>query len=257
MKNRLGVGRALLGSLLVAGLCACGGGGDGGSSGGQQGVAMASVATPGPALALAPGLVPAAAGDANLTLQYQQPQAALAIVVPDPATYVAQAGDQLSYAIASGALPTGIAFDPATAAIRGTPSGVGRTTVRIVATLVRGGTAYSSAPFAVTLNVSSSLVQAAYSQPCAAPAGSLLTCAPVVTIAPSLSGETLRFIAPDLPAGFAIDPATGIITGATSVVGDLGVFVTLRTTYADGSFQDDLPDPQPLLSSLGAPSTNR
>jgi Putative Ig domain len=56
----------------------------------------------------------------------------------------------------------------------------------------------------------------------------------------SASGQTLSYTATGLPPGLAIDPATGLITGASGNAGVFAVTVTATdTTGASGSARFD------------------
>lgn len=121
-----------------------------------------------------------------------------------------------SYAVSSGVLPPGLALDPATGALTGTPTGYGTFSFTITATDANGcpgSRAYSiviAAPAcpAITLSplvLPSAQIGIAYSQAVSA-AGGTAPYAYAVT-----SGA--------LPTGLSLNPVTGAITGTPTVAG--------------------------------------
>ena len=195
------------------------------------------VVDPTPTLMKAAGLSASGPYNADLSLQYAQALAARALVAFDSA-YVAQPGDAVNYAVAGGALPSGIAFDAATGMIQGTPNGYGSYAVQIAATLLRDGASYTTQPLTVTLSVSTLALRVSYPGPCLVPVGTPLICAPVIDNPSALPGVALQYSAAGLPAGFSIDPVTGVIAGTTTVAADVPVNIAIRGVYPDGSVQD-------------------
>jgi len=209
-----------------------------------------TVTDPTPVLVLASG----ASVDPSiptLNLQYGQTLAARAVVAFDQ-RYVAQAGDTVSYAIAAGSLPSGIVLDPSTGRLQGTPTGYGQATAQFVATLVRGGVSYPTQPLGVTINVSTNALQVAYLSPCLVPVGTPLTCTPTFESASALVGVSLRYSSSNLPAGFAIDPVSGVISGTTTTIIDAQPDVIVQGTYPDGSVQTSAAGLAPYLRAVGS-----
>ncbi|MCE9657936.1 MAG: putative Ig domain-containing protein [Burkholderiales bacterium] len=143
---------------------------------------------------------------------------------PDP-------GDVMTFAVVSGTLPPGMVIDPATGGLTGTPTQLGRSTFNIGATLQRSGIVYTSNATPVVVYVSPVVAQVTYPS-CPAVWAVAWTCAPTVAGLPP--GATVgAYSAVAIPAGFAIDPATGTLSGTPVAPGDLQFVAQTSVTLAD------------------------
>ena len=126
----------------------------------------------------------------------------------------------------AGSLPTGLALNPATGAITGTPTGSGQSTFTVTLQDTDGGTAAKT--FVLDVNpppaftaptITGADVDAGYSA------------------TPSSTGGTGPFTyavtSGSLPAGLALNPATGAISGTPSAIGS----TTFTITETDGDGQ--------------------
>ncbi|WP_433040426.1 putative Ig domain-containing protein [Dactylosporangium sp. CS-033363] len=136
-----------------------------------------------------------------------------------------------TWSVAQGALPAGLSLDPATGAITGTPTTRGTNLVTVRATDSAGVTADRVLAFTVhapALSVSTmTLPDATAGTPYSATLGG--------------SGGTTPYTwavtAGALPAGLALDPATGVVSGTATAAGTSTVTVTLTDDDAVASAQ--------------------
>ena len=130
-----------------------------------------------------------------------------------------------TYSVTGGSLPAGLALNPTTGAITGTPTGSGQSTFTVTLQDTDGGTATKTFALSVdtppafsTTTITGADVGAGYS---ATP--------------PSTGGTgpfTFAVTSGSLPAGLALNPATGAITGTPSAIGS--TTFTITETDADG-----------------------
>ena len=130
-----------------------------------------------------------------------------------------------TFAVTAGALPAGLALDPKTGVISGTPTTDGPVSFSVTATDADGRTATAAYagtvvdPLAITTTaLPVPVTGAAYSQPVAVTGGR--------------GADTFAVTAGAMPAGLALDPATGVISGTPAAAGPYGFTVT--GTDADG-----------------------
>jgi outer membrane autotransporter protein len=126
-------------------------------------------------------------------------------------------------------LPGGLAIDTATGVISGTPTAVGTASVVVTATAATSGSATATYSLVVSGPVALSPVTGT-----ALPFGTVGIVYPGVTIAATGGMGMISFSATGLPAGLAIDTATGVISGTPTAVGTASVVVT-ATAATSGS----------------------
>lgn len=146
-------------------------------------------------------------------------------------------GRVAGYTISSGVLPTGLALNTTTGFIVGTPTVTGSTTVFVEA-FNSGGT---SSPTALTIEVIN--VPPIITYPSATltlTKGTAGTSTPALTGGPvTTSGNVVFTSSGTLPAGLALDPATGEISGTPTVVNASGTTVKLRARGAENQLSGE------------------
>ena len=167
--------------------------------------------------------------EAPLTLSYSEQTATyladLAIATNVPAL---TGGTPDSWSVAP-TLPTGLLLDPTTGEITGTPTAITPTANYLVTASNISGSAQATLTLTVDpqapCNVAYPLTNAVYQQDL-----------PILANTPSFSCGTpdLWTISPPLPAGLALDPTTGEISGAPSVLSALTSY-TVTATNTTGS----------------------
>lgn len=130
-----------------------------------------------------------------------------------------------SYAIVSGAIPTGLAFSTSTGAISGTPTGAGTFNYTIRVTSALGGTddladsVQINAFPTLTLNYSRGMVGKVYSD--------------TVTAGSGWTPYSFSVVSGAIPTGLTLNASTGAITGTPSAAGTYNF--TIRLTDAKGN----------------------
>jgi hypothetical protein len=138
------------------------------------------------------------------------------------------AADVVTYSVAEGALPPGLAVDRSTGRIAGTPTTGGTYSFKIGAKVVNAGrTATAVARFADVITVNATNVPYNFTPGIAGLPFSMR---------PLLSGgsPTYRFSATVLPPGLSIDAVTGVIAGKPTALGEGTYRIDLTTTTAAG-----------------------
>jgi hypothetical protein len=166
-------------------------------------------------------------------------------------------GDSLSYRAAQSngaALPTWLSFNPGSRSFSGTPGNgdVGILTIRVTAT--DGSNASISDDFVLTItNVNDAPIAGSYAHRTAG-LGQAVSLNPGMLFSDVDAGDALSFTASRLPAGLAINPGTGVISGtAPSVIGLHHVVVTATDSHAASAtlnFDLDVIVGNPLTASV-------
>jgi putative Ig domain-containing protein/putative pyrroloquinoline-quinone binding quinoprotein len=138
-------------------------------------------------------------------LSYTSPQSYTVGVAITP-LMPALTGTATSYAVAP-ALPAGLSIDSSTGQIRGTPTAA--------ATAARYTVTASNAGGSTSFDLSIAIVPAAPSGLSYPPAATLTVGLPLTPpLSPTVTGTVTGYsVAPALPAGLALDPSTGVISG--------------------------------------------
>jgi subtilase family serine protease len=138
------------------------------------------------------------------------------------------AGKALTYS-ATG-LPAGLAIDPATGLISGTPTTGGSFTTTVTAA---SGTASGSAGFGWTIKGGGGETVALRNP--GNQSGAVGTAVSVQVSGSDSAGKALTYSATGLPAGLSINAGTGLITGTPTAAGSSNVTVTATSGTASGS----------------------
>ncbi|KSV75928.1 hypothetical protein N185_15900 [Sinorhizobium sp. GW3] len=142
----------------------------------------------------------------------------------------------IGYTVTAGSLPAGLVLDPSTGAITGTPTaaGFGTATFAVTATGAVAGTA--SASYTISVGASSVVLSPA--------TGSALSGAVVgssyldtsISASGGAGAITYAVTAGALPAGLAIDPSTGAVTGTpTAAAFGTATFTVTASATVNGS----------------------
>lgn len=134
-----------------------------------------------------------------------------------------------AYSIVSGVLPTGLSLNPATGAITGTPTGIGMFNFTIQGTDANG--CPGSRPYVIV--IAAVTCPAIMLSPAALPG--IIVGAPynqTITASGGLAPYTYSVASGSLPAGLALNPVTGAITGTVLAAGNFSFSIT--ATDANG-----------------------
>ncbi len=157
-----------------------------------------------------------------------------------PALGPAGVTQPVAYALATGSLPPGLALDPATGAISGTPTQAGSYSLTLIASNVGGG----SAPLALNVVIAAAPVAPVISG--SAPNGAVgqAYAGFVPTLGPAGVAQPVTYAlgTGSLPPGLALNPATGAISGTPTQAGTYSF--TLVANNAGGNSA-------PLALSIG------
>ena len=190
------------------------------------------VLDPTPTIGAVQGQVQLTGGGINQQFTVNQPvgnvQVVQYLIAPASA-----AGDVVTYALASGALPAGLTLDTSTGNISGTPTSVSLTTFSVTASLLHNSVTYTSNTATVVVYVSPPNAQLSYPN-CPAVWTQAWSCTP--TIAELPAGASVAYAMSFTPDGYslAVDPATGVLSGNPSKTGTAMPGVTATVTQADG-----------------------
>jgi hypothetical protein len=137
-------------------------------------------------------------------------------------------GPVISYSV-SPALPSGLSLNTATGVISGTPSSLAAAANYTVTATNTGGS--TTAVLAVTVNDAAPLMLSYAGSPYV-----FLRNVALAPRSPSVSGGAVvsYSVSPSLPAGLALNTATGVLSGTPSVVAAAG-FYTVTATNTGGS----------------------
>jgi N-acetylneuraminic acid mutarotase len=135
-----------------------------------------------------------------------------------------------TFAVTTGALPTGLSLNPSTGAITGTPTATGPFSFTITATdanLCTGATAY-------ILTIDCPVITVL---PATLPDGSVTTAySQTVSASGGTAPYTFAVSAGALPTGLSLNPSTGAITGTPTVAGPFSFDITATdANVCDGS----------------------
>jgi hypothetical protein len=127
-------------------------------------------------------------------------------------TFQASADGAVTYAVSSGALPTGLTLDPTTGVLSGTPTAMGNFSFQVTATNAGGTT--TSVTNTITIEYAPPVITTT-----SLPGGGTGTPYAATVQATGSGPITFEVSAGTLPAGLELDPATGAITGTPTTAG--------------------------------------
>ena len=142
-------------------------------------------------------------------------------------TTLAATGGNGAYTWAATGLPAGLAIDAATGTIAGTPTAAATSDITVTVTDTETPTAQTATAM-LTLTVA----DAAIAITTAALPGGTVGTAYTTTLAATGGNGTYTWAATGLPAGLAIDAATGTIAGTPTAAGTSNVAITVTDTEA-------------------------
>ena len=151
----------------------------------------------------------------------------------DP-SYRTQAGDQISYAVVSGAPPNGMSLDTADGTLSGAPLDPGVASFSLVWHITRGGLSFTTAPLAIRIAAAQAPFSVSYGRCCNASVGDDIALSPTSTFVAANGAATNFTLYSEVP-GLTIDPSTGKLAGNLTTAGVTNVRVVETVTFADGS----------------------
>jgi len=135
-------------------------------------------------------------------------------------TTLSPTGGTAPYTWSATGLPAGLDLDPANGLLAGTPTAAGSFTIAV--TVVDATATASTVSYTVTI-----VPVLAISGPAALPTGQVGIAYPSTTVSPSGGTAPFGWVAVGLPAGLAMDPATGVISGSPTAAGTFTIGVTV------------------------------
>ncbi len=162
------------------------------------------------------------------------------------APWTPAAGEAIAYEVLGGAIPAGLALDPVTGTISGTPTEVVTRTFTVRATVTRPGGPYVFDSGAATLDIRNpQLVSYPYST--VVRAYDTLAVSPFLSSYAGWTGVTYRYAveawggyAGTLPAALQLDPDTGVIAGVLMPTPSGTASTGLKVTVTHGGLSYDL-----------------
>lgn len=152
-----------------------------------------------------------------------------------PVTLAAAGGTApFTWSVSGGSLPAGLALDPATGIISGTPTTAGDCTFTVIAADSSTPAKSASASFTMTIGAKGAMIIATTSLPDGA-TGTAYSAA--VALISGTAPVAWTVAAGNLPDGLAIDPATGAIAGTPTKAGKYQF--TLQASDASATPQTD------------------